>query len=394
MNNQINELSYQQNETLDYHSLKNNLYSIYKLCSQNLIQQQNITDINQIKINEIILHIKSSINNLISFQTQLQNIIIKLEADTRHFLKREFQFNIQKHSLESKVKAYMNMEEEYQELKEKMHYSQGKFLENDRKDHEILILKKENSSIKKDITKLEKKNIELEERINKDQNIIDELKLKNDKLTNIISELKKQNFQNMRSNSSINLNIINNNNINPNKNKKNALFLKQKNAYLNSPKSSFNSESLNSNFNINYSSNKTKFDYTSKNKEEFNLDNNRNYITNYNKIFNINGNNGYGQKKNRNRSISMLLDDYDKKENYFWMNNSTNKFLSNINGKTINKINQNSLPKYKLSLSNKNESLANLRNMKDMQKKIIRKKWNIKGNNSIFIKRISQKTIK
>ena len=394
MNNQINELSYQQNETLDYHSLKNNLYSIYKLCSQNLIQQQNITDINQIKINEIILHIKSSINNLISFQTQLQNIIIKLEADTRHFLKREFQFNIQKHSLESKVKAYMNMEEEYQELKEKMHYSQGKFLENDRKDHEILILKKENSSIKKDITKLEKKNIELEERINKDQNIIDELKLKNDKLTNILSELKKQNFQNMRSNSSINLNIINNNNINPNKNKKNALFLKQKNAYLNSPKSSFNSESLNSNFNINYSSNKTKFDYTSKNKEEFNLDNNRNYITNYNKIFNINGNNGYGQKKNRNRSISMLLDDYDKKENYFWMNNSTNKFLSNINGKTINKINQNSLPKYKLSLSNKNESLANLRNMKDMPKKIIRKKWNIKGNNSIFIKRISQKTIK
>ena len=394
MNNQINELSYQQNETLDYHSLKNNLYSIYKLCSQNLILQQNITDINQIKINEIILHIKSSINNLISFQTQLQNIIIKLEADTRHFLKREFQFNIQKHSLESKVKAYMNMEEEYQELKEKMHYSQGKFLENDRKDHEILILKKENSSIKKDITKLEKKNIELEERINKDQNIIDELKLKNDKLTNIISELKKQNFQNMRSNSSINLNIINNNNINPNKNKKNALFLKQKNAYLNSPKSSFNSESLNSNFNINYSSNKTKFDYTSKNKEEFNLDNNRNYITNYNKIFNINGNNGYGQKKNRNRSISMLLDDYDKKENYFWMNNSTNKFLSNIKGKTINKINQNSLPKYKLSLSNKNESLANLRNMKDMPKKIIRKKWNIKGNNSIFIKRISQKTIK
>ena len=394
MNNQINELSYQQNETLDYHSLKNNLYSIYKLCSQNLIQQQNITDINQIKINEIILHIKSSINNLISFQTQLQNIIIKLEADTRHFLKREFQFNIQKHSLESKVKAYMNMEEEYQELKEKMHYSQGKFLENDRKDHEILILKKENSSIKKDITKLEKKNTELEERINKDQNIIDELKLKNDKLTNIISELKKQNFQNMRSNSSINLNIINNNNINPNKNKKNALFLKQKNAYLNSPKSSFNSESLNSNFNINYSSNKTKFDYTSKNKEEFNLDNNRNYITNYNKIFNINGNNGYGQKKNRNRSISMLLDDYDKKENYFWMNNSTNKFLSNIKGKTINKINQNSLPKYKLSLSNKNESLANLRNMKDMPKKIIRKKWNIKGNNSIFIKRISQKTIK
>ena len=390
MNNQINDPQFQSRENLDYQSLKNNLYFIYKTCFQNILQQQNIIDINQIKLDEIILHIKSLMSNIIEYQTQIQNYIIKLEADVRHLLKREFQFNILKNSLESKIRAYMNMEEDYQELKEKVHFSEGKFLENDRKDNEISILKKENSSVKKEIIKLEKKYNDLEERLSKDQDIIDELKLKNDKLNNLVSELKKEHFQNMRSNSSINLNIINNNNINPNKNKKNGLFLKQKNTFFNTPKSNYNLESLQSNININQSSNNTKFEYIRKNKNEFTIDNTSNYNTNYNKIFNINTKNMYGTRKNKSRSISMLLDDYDKRENYFWMNNSSNKYVANLNGKNENKNNK--LSKYKLSTSNKNESLANLRNIQDgMPKQLIKRKWNIKGNNSIFIKRITQK---
>ena len=154
MNNQINDASFQSGENLDYQSIKNNLYFIYKTCSQNILQQQNIIDINQIKVDEIILHIKSSVNSIIEFQTQIQNYIIKLEADVRHLLKREFQFYILKNSLESKIRAYMNMEEDYQDLKEKVHFSEGKFLENDRKDNEISILKKENSAVKKEIRKL------------------------------------------------------------------------------------------------------------------------------------------------------------------------------------------------------------------------------------------------
>ena len=62
MNNQINDASFQSGENLDYQSIKNNLYFIYKTCSQNILQQQNIIDINQIKVEEIILHIKSSVN--------------------------------------------------------------------------------------------------------------------------------------------------------------------------------------------------------------------------------------------------------------------------------------------------------------------------------------------
>ena len=380
MNYQINEASFQQNENLDNQSLKNNLYSIYKTTYQAILKKENIMDINQIKISEIILYIKSSINNIIEFQEQLQNYIIKLEADIRQFLKREFQSGILKISLESKIRAYMNIEEDYQELKEKVHFSEGKFLENDRKDNEILILKKENSSLKKGILKLEKNYKELKESINIDQNIIDELKIKNEKLNNLVTELKKEHFQNMRSNSSINLNIINNNNINPNKNKKNGIFLKPKNTFFNTPKSNYNLESFQNNINQSYMR-----------KKEFTIDNTSSTKTNYNKIFNLNKKNIHLTKKNKSRSISMLLDDYEKRDNYFWMNNSNNnKIISNLNGKSDNKNNK--LVKYKLSTSNKNESLVNLRNIHEfMPNKLIKRKVNIKGNNSIFIKRIIQK---
>ena len=392
MNNQEKESLNQQNENIDYHFIKNELYSIYNLCSVDFLNNQNMTDINQMKINDIIFHIKSSINIIISCQTQFQNYIIKLESDIRHFLKREFQFNIMKNSLESKLKAYMNIEEEYQELKEKVHFSAGKFLENDRKDNEIIILKKENSSLKNDIIRYEQQKHVLEETIAKDQDTIDELKLKITKLTNLVSELKRQYFQNMRNNSSINLNIINNNNINPNKNKKNGFFFKHKNTFLNSPKSPYNLESFHSNIT---NSNKTKFEYKRKSNSEFTMDNDRNYNTNYKKVFNINKKNINGTKKHKSRSISMLLDDNEKKENYNWLNNSINKQFSNIKGQTINKIY--SLPKYKLSISNKNESALNLINIKDtLPKKMLKNNLNlnVKGKNSIFVKRIFQKTVK
>ena len=54
-----------------------------------------------------------------------------------------------------KLNAYMCLEEEYEELKEKVKYEGGKFLDNERKDNEIFILRAENSSLKKEIVKLE-----------------------------------------------------------------------------------------------------------------------------------------------------------------------------------------------------------------------------------------------
>jgi hypothetical protein len=57
------------------------------------------------------------------------------------------------------------MEEEYEELKEKLKYEGGKFLDNDRKDNEIMILRNENSKIKKEIVKLENRKKLLETEI-------------------------------------------------------------------------------------------------------------------------------------------------------------------------------------------------------------------------------------
>ena len=72
-----------------------------------------------------------------------------------------------------KLNAYMALEEEYEELKEKVKYEGGKFLDNDRKDNEIIILRRENSSLKKEIIKFEgkiknneNKNKEYQDKIN------------------------------------------------------------------------------------------------------------------------------------------------------------------------------------------------------------------------------------
>ena len=300
---------------------------------------------------------------------QLENSLQKLEEKERNYTRLIFKYKLQKEAMRNKISNLLDIEDEYEEMKSKLKYEDGRFLENDRKDNEILILKKENSSLKKGILKLEKNYKELKESINIDQNIIDELKIKNEKLNNLVTELKKEHFQNMRSNSSINLNIINNNNINPNKNKKNGIFLKPKNTFFNTPKSNYNLESFQNNINQSYMR-----------KKEFTIDNTSSTKTNYNKIFNLNKKNIHLTKKNKSRSISMLLDDYEKRDNYFWMNNSNNnKIISNLNGKSDNKNNK--LVKYKLSTSNKNESLVNLRNIHEfMPNKLIKRKVNIKGN--------------
>ena len=93
---------------------------------------------------------------------QLENQIIKLEIDNKNYLKNFLSYKIQKESLEMKLNAYMSIEEEYEELKEKVKYEGGKFLDNDRKDNEIIIIRSENSSLKKEITKIELKNKKIE----------------------------------------------------------------------------------------------------------------------------------------------------------------------------------------------------------------------------------------
>jgi hypothetical protein len=94
-------------------------------------------------------------SNLKREYKQLENQLRKLESDNRYYLQIYLKSEIQKKVLDMKLNAYIFLEQEYEELKEKVKYEGGKFLDNDRKDNEIMILRTENSSLKKAIIKLE-----------------------------------------------------------------------------------------------------------------------------------------------------------------------------------------------------------------------------------------------
>ena len=362
------------------------------------------------------------INNNTYNQLQLENHIIKLESDIRYYIQREFQSKIRKDALEMKLKAYMDLEEEYESLKEKVRYEGGKFLNNDRKDNEIIILRQENSLLKNDIVKLEQKNNELNEIINKDQVIIKALKYKINQLEKSINELKamkSNNVHNIHNNSSINLNIINNNNgiknnvnnmnnINNNcnkklynititkkyfetlnKNYKNNLHIRRKSNIYNSPKITYQFEKINNNRNK-----KNKVEPNKKNKIFNTIDSNKLFINTYNKIYNSHtSNNKKRNKKIKGSSISMRLDDNDKSDlinKYLSINNSS-KFLSSIKTKSFSKISK-SIPKYKAPLSNKNESINN--NFGSIRhyliKKTIKRDKKVNDHTSLIYKRITK----
>ena len=209
-------------------NIKNELLSLYKIItskiSYNTIQNNENEDINTINSISLINYIKEYIPLLISQTTnsnytilennyhQLESQIIKLETDIKYYLKNLMRYKILKDTLEMKLNAYMGLEEEYEDLKEKVKYEGGKFLENDRKDNEIIILRRENSTLKKEISKLENKNKKYE---NKNNEYINKIK----ELENIIDTYNKK-ICNLEK--TIKDNIINNNKIYKNLNNSNS----------------------------------------------------------------------------------------------------------------------------------------------------------------------------
>ena len=175
-----------------------------------LINQKISEAITQNNNNEFSIELEDN-SNLKKEYYQLENQLKKAESDTRYYLKSYLKCEIQKKVLEMKLNAYMCLEEEYEDLKEKVKYEGGKFLDNERKDNEIFILRAENSSLKKEIVKLENINK------NKDYKIKEHLKTIKD-LQNNVENLNRKIF-NLKK-------IINNNNNNINNNKINSKYKK------------------------------------------------------------------------------------------------------------------------------------------------------------------------
>ena len=186
---------------------------------QNISTLDSITLITYIKesipilINQKISEAKTQNNNDISAEFddyanlkkeyyQLENQLKKVESDNRHYLQKYLKSEIQKKVLDMKLNAYMCLEEEYEELKEKVKYEGGKFLDNERKDNEIFILRAENSALKKEIVKFEH-NIKIKEnRIKEHQQTIKELKFNIENLNHKIFNLKKLVDNNINNNNS------------------------------------------------------------------------------------------------------------------------------------------------------------------------------------------------
>ena len=179
-NQQKNTLS--SNNSNDFKSTENNPNSYFLLLYKEIISLieetntnfnyylneynkiKNILNDNNIKYESITNIFKNSIIKIINEKTkeimeilkQCKSTILLLEKDNRFYIQQNFLKQTKIDILENEIDSYIEMEEEFDEMKEKLKYENGKFLHNEKKENEILILRAENSNLKKVIDKNEK----------------------------------------------------------------------------------------------------------------------------------------------------------------------------------------------------------------------------------------------
>ena len=344
---------------------------------------------NKFKINQnniLSKEIKNINNNNLSYISQLENEIKKYQADIRYLFQQLFQYKIQKDAMEIKLNSYIEIEKEYDLLKEKVKYEEGRFLNNDRKDNEILILREENSNLKKEIKHYELK-------IKNEQQEIKELKVKLNHINKKLILLETNQISNINNNfSTIHNNSVSkggttsqwtkkkdrnerlpSNNSRMHSNGNNSF--KKKKKLMNTKYSKLEMKGINNlnertlsrgNSIININNTKKK----KNNKGISTIDNNTIFNETYNKILNslinfkINNNNISSKKtivntSHKKNSISMCMDNSDKNDE----NNkySSNNKIRNVSGKhkLYNKL-VNGIPNSKFPMTSKHYFNKNL----------------------------------
>ena len=451
--------------------IKEDLYMLYlelkeTLTSKNisLSKDQLSEAINTTSVNIIIEYIREMINILINIKfpkkeeiiinrtkdekdreiSQMENQIRKLEYDIKFLLQKEFQNKIKRDTLEMKVNSYMEMENEFEELKEKVKYQGGEFLNNERKDNEIIILRQENGILKKEIEKHEINNKKYESKIKSEQETIQDLTNQISLLNKKVSKLElltsqKENSIQPNTNNSSSINI----NINNNGNSSSKWIIKQENQdhHNNNNNNNYNSNNPNlnsfTNYKIktrkinNFTKNNAKYSISNSNNNNLNMgkrysrygvgytgfqtknhkgmntiDNNNAFTNTYNKILNNlcvkdikdikdiespNKKINKAKKIKKNNSISMYIEEYDKSvmENKYIANkgkryNSTRK--SNNNNNEYNKI-IGFAPNSRYPLSGKHQVNKNNNNAHSVPKKNLQKDKNSASYSSLILKR-------
>ena len=166
--------------------------------------QQRIEDEKFFSKNNKILNLEQNPIS-ISEKKGYENIIRKLEEKERYLTKIQFQDKLQKEAMENKINEYMDMEDEFEEMKTKLKYEDGRFLNNDRKDNEIIIIRSENSKLKNTVDELENEINKLKNTISEQTKKIDSLKEEIEKLNNRNSEMHRLLLENKDINHNLNL---------------------------------------------------------------------------------------------------------------------------------------------------------------------------------------------
>ena len=365
--------------------------------------------------------------------SQMENHIRKLEYDIRYLLQKEFQNKIKRDALEMKINAYMEMENEFEELKEKVKYEGGKFLNNERKDNEIIILRQENCILKKEIEKHEINNKKYETKIKSEQETITDLKNQITSLNQKVSKLELLNSQKETTNQPNTNNSSINININNNGNSSSKWIIKQENQDLNNFNNNNSNSTSFSNFGLkkrkvnNFTKNNTKYSSNCISSSDINgnlnigtrytryeqgrgtngfqtknrrlngmntIDNNNAFTATYSKILNNlcvkeskSPKKRDNKSKKKNNSISMYMEEYDKSvlENKY-ISNKGKKYNSNRkNNNGYNKI-IGLIPNSRFPLSGKHQIVKN-NNAHSLPKKYLQKDKNSASYSSLIINR-------
>ena len=287
--------------------------------------------------------------------SEYESIIRNLESKQRILTKNYFQQKLQIDAMENKMEEYMEMEDEFEEMKTKLKCEDGRFLNNDRKDNEILIIRGENSILKTEINKLEEKVKSLDELLNSKEKKIQEL---NSELEKIRNKFEQKNETNISPSININIRNVHSNNNNDLNNETDNSNIKKSNYNPNRNSTNF---ITNSKFFYNYvneqiSLNNKKNTFSSKKKKE-----NKNYYRNKtskdkkllsqkikSKLLNNKNNICDLLSTTRNESLDKAKQDLLNKyligikgnKNFFNLNNSSVK-VNNLTGNVYYKKNNN-----------------------------------------------------
>jgi len=177
-NNLLNLENYLKNGYKKLSTLLNNEKNNQNIFRDILkIFNETIKKVIEIKLKEVSIYIN-----------QFKSKLLFMEQSNKYLIKQNFLKQTKIDILENEIDSYIEMEEEFDEMKEKFKYENGKFLHNEKKENEILILRAENSNLKKIIDRNEKT-------IEEKELIIENIKKKSSSMFNTNNNTLKNSFE-------------------------------------------------------------------------------------------------------------------------------------------------------------------------------------------------------